>query len=185
MSYQLIIGLCWAVFIVYWGISALSAKRTVSRGPALWIVRVVILLFALAAVSKYGAREVSTAVFAQGPTAPLLGTICAIAGIGLAVWARVYLGHNWGMPMSKKENPELVTGGPYSYIRHPIYTGVLLAILGSSLVVASFFWLGIFVVGGAYFIFSAVQEEKLMLKTFPETYPAYKRRTKMLVPFIV
>jgi len=56
--------------------------------------------------------------------------LCAL-GIGLAIWARTYLGRNWGMPMSRKENPELVTSGPYAYVRHPIYTGLLIAMLGS------------------------------------------------------
>ncbi len=87
------------------------------------------------------------------------------------------------MPQSVKENPELVTSGPYAYIRHPIYTGVLVAMIGTALV-TSMLWLLIFVVTGGYFIYSALEEEKLMLKTFPDSYPAYKARSKMLIPFI-
>lgn len=58
-----------------------------------------------------------------------------VLGLGLAVWARIYLGRNWGMPTSTKEDPELVTSGPYRTIRHPIYTGILLAMIGSAIAV--------------------------------------------------
>lgn len=88
------------------------------------------------------------------------------------------------MPMSLKQNPELVTSGPYHYIRHPIYSGILLAMLGSS-ISSSFLWLILMAISGTYFIYSAVVEEKLMAKQFPKDYPEYKRKTKMLIPFIL
>jgi protein-S-isoprenylcysteine O-methyltransferase Ste14 len=88
------------------------------------------------------------------------------------------------MPRAIKENPELVTSGPYRYVRHPIYTGVLLALLGSTLV-AGPWWLIVFVIACIYFFYSAKQEEKRMLAAFPDTYPAYMQRTKMLVPFVL
>jgi protein-S-isoprenylcysteine O-methyltransferase Ste14 len=124
--------------------------------------------------------------FATGSVPPALGfasVALAAFGIGFAVWARTYLGRNWGMPRSIKENPELVTTGPYAYVRHPIYTGVLLALLGSVLM-SGLPWLIVFVVACGYFIYSAYQEEGVMLRTFPESYPPYKARTKMLIPFI-
>lgn len=87
------------------------------------------------------------------------------------------------MPMAVKEAPELVTTGPYATVRHPIYTGVILAILGSTLT-GGWWWLVIFVISTAYFIYAAMREEKEMAKTFPDTYPAYKARTKMLIPYV-
>jgi protein-S-isoprenylcysteine O-methyltransferase Ste14 len=110
-------------------------------------------------------------------------TLCAL-GVALAIWARVYLGKNWGMPMSRKEHPELVTTGPYAYVRHPIYTGLLLAMFGSAIAETAF-WLVPLVVVGAYFIYSARSEEKGMVEEFPERYPAYQKRTKILVPFLL
>lgn len=86
--------------------------------------------------------------------------------------------------MSVKQDPELVRSGPYRYIRHPIYTGILLAMIGAS-VASSIFWLAIFAISGIYFIYSAVQEEKLMMKQFPKVYPSYKSKTKMLIPFVI
>jgi protein-S-isoprenylcysteine O-methyltransferase Ste14 len=106
-----------------------------------------------------------------------------LAGLALAIWARIYLGRNWGMPMTQKEDPELVTSGPYSYIRHPIYTGILLAIVGS-VIAGGDFWLVFLVITAPYFIYSAVMEERLMMKQFPKVYPSYKSKTKMLIPFV-
>jgi len=109
--------------------------------------------------------------------------IVFLSGLLLAIWARVYLGKNWGMPMAQKQSPELVTTGPYRYIRHPIYTGILLAILGSILA-GAMYWFIFFVIAAPYFIYSALVEEKLMLKQFPKTFPQYKSKTKMLIPFV-
>ena len=74
--------------------------------------------------------------------------------------------------------------GPYAYVRHPIYTGVLLAMLGSALVSGPA-WALILIVAASYFVYAALQEEKIMLKEFPDTYPLYRKRTKMLIPFIL
>ena len=104
-------------------------------------------------------------------------------GITLAIWARRHLGRNWGMPMSLKEEPELVTSGPYKYIRNPIYSGMLLALLGTGLVLG-LPWLVAFVACSIYFIYSSKVEEKIMAEQFPQTYPEYKKRTKMLIPFV-
>ena len=86
--------------------------------------------------------------------------------------------------MTQKEDPELVTSGPYHLVRHPIYTGILVAGVGTA-VALSWTWLIAVVLAGIYFIYSATVEERYMAKKFPEAYPAYKRSTRMLVPFIL
>jgi protein-S-isoprenylcysteine O-methyltransferase Ste14 len=88
------------------------------------------------------------------------------------------------MPMSQKEDPELVTTGPYSKVRHPIYTGIISAMIGTALAL-SLLWLIVAAILGGYFIFSATREEKFMASQFPATYPAYKRSTRMLIPYIL
>lgn len=85
--------------------------------------------------------------------------------------------------MTLKQSPELVTGGPYHFIRHPIYTGIILMALGSALDVNIYWWVG-FIVGAIYFIYSAFAEEKLMLDQFPKVYPAYQSKSKMFIPYI-
>jgi len=88
------------------------------------------------------------------------------------------------MRMSRKDNPELVTTGPYALVRHPIYSGLLLAILGSA-IGQSVFWLLPLIVYGPQFILSARREEELLIEQFPERYPAYMERTKMLLPLVL
>jgi protein-S-isoprenylcysteine O-methyltransferase Ste14 len=183
--YNFLIILCWLVFLVYWGVSAFSAKKTVG-GMWRWFgIRVAILVIVLLVVGKSAANSpaIHTLKTAPNHLAGIIGVIITALGIAFAVWARKNLGANWGMPMTVKENPELVTSGPYNYVRHPIYTGVLLAILGSAFI-AGPFWIVIFIVACGYFTYSALREEKNMIAKFPDTYPAYKKRTKMLVPFI-
>jgi protein-S-isoprenylcysteine O-methyltransferase Ste14 len=105
-------------------------------------------------------------------------------GLGLAIFARINLGRNWGAPMSRKQEPELVTSGPYAVIRHPIYSGIMLAMLGSAMGQSAVWWL-LLICYGAYFIYSARRKEEFMSAQFGEAYRAYRRRTRMLMPFVL
>ena len=104
-------------------------------------------------------------------------------GIGLAIWARVFIGRNWSPRPAMKENHELVTTGPYAYVRHPIYTGILLAALGTALT-GTVFAIGVVVLTSIVFRSRIGKEEKIMLELFPNEYPVYQARTKRLVPFV-
>jgi len=77
----------------------------------------------------------------------------------------------------------LVTTGPYRHIRHPIYAGILLGLIGSAIAI-SVYWFVVVVLLGGYFVFSATVEERNMERLFPGTYSAYKSSTKMLIPFV-
>jgi protein-S-isoprenylcysteine O-methyltransferase Ste14 len=173
------IDIAWIIFWVYWIASAFGVKEgTGSRRR--------IPLSGLTALSVI----LVVRVFRGGSLAihsPVLGAIGAVlfaSGIALAIWARVHLGRNWGMPMSQKAEPELVTSGPYRVVRHPIYSGLLAALLGTALV-TNLIGLIIVVILGAYFYYSASVEEKNLTTTFPTAYPAYQTSTKMLIPFVL
>lgn len=183
-----VVGIGWLIFFAYWGISALSAKRNVRRRSWAWEIGVRIVLVAV--IVALARQPNSRAFFQDRASAPiqsiqsLAGLILCIAGFALAVWARQHLGRNWGMPMTLKEGHELVTSGPYSYVRHPIYTGMLLAVLGSALV-GGRVWLAILVLMVGYCLYSAWTEERIMMQQFPQQYAQYKRRTKALIPFVL
>jgi protein-S-isoprenylcysteine O-methyltransferase Ste14 len=184
--YRSIIAGLWLLFVAYWAVAAMGAKRNAS--PRLWrggigLRLVVILLVAtvLRSPSLRGFLEEAQRSASRSDTLSWIGVALCVLGFGLAIIARWHLGRNWGMPMSRKEQPELITSGPYAHIRHPIYTGLILAMLGSAMGV-NVSWALLLVPVGAYFIYSARREETVMLQLFPEQYAAYMARTGMLAP---
>jgi isoprenylcysteine carboxyl methyltransferase (ICMT) family protein YpbQ len=179
---DLVIGVGWIAFWIYWLAASAGAKTGHSKWARLAGVRValivlILLLLRLRVLKGHGYG------YTKDPLLWGIGLALWVAGLGLAVWARIYIGRNWGMPMSRKDDPELVKTGPYRTIRHPIYTGILLGMVGTTVAV-SVFWLVAVVMVGAYFIYSAFVEERNMTKLFPSAYPEYKQSTKMLIPFI-
>jgi len=181
-----IIVICWAVFWLYWLISAFGSKKNAksnfSRFMGIRFVLIILAAILFRLLNKHN-YSFQNRVATSNELVLTAGLIIFLLGLFTAIWARVYLGKNWGMPMSTKQHPELVTSGPYRYIRHPIYTGILLATIGSGLA-SSLFWLIVFAITAIYFVYSAVVEEKLMMKQFSKVYPSYKSKTKMLIPFI-
>lgn len=178
MALRTAILTAWAVFWVYWLISAFGVKASARprriRPPGLVAIAVVV---ALRAFGNGG-------LAVDNPVLQAIGTVLFASGLALAVWARIYLGRNWGMPMTEKAEPELVTSGPYHEVRHPIYSGILLAMLGTGLA-TNLWWLIVAAIVGAYFIYSATVEEKRLTSTFLDTYPPYKASTRMLIPFVL
>ncbi len=171
--------IAWIVFWVYWLVSAFGVKegrgsrrRTPLNGLAALSVIVLVRVF----------RGGSLAV--HSPVLGAIGSVVFAAGIVLAVWARIQLGRNWGMPMSQKDEPELITSGPYRLVRHPIYSGLLAGLLGTALV-TNLIGLIIAAILGVYFYHCASVEERNLTATFPTAYPTYRASTKMLIPFVL
>jgi protein-S-isoprenylcysteine O-methyltransferase Ste14 len=177
----LVIGIGWAVFWVYWLAASLRAKSSRGRGNLCAGSRIGLLVVGAWAIRLSFNR--GTGALGAGPVLSGAGVAVWVAGLGLAVWARLYLGRNWGMPMTRREDPDLVTTGPYRYIRHPIYTGIILGLTGTALATTLYLLIAAALVTG-YFAFSATREEKFLAAQFPEAYPAYRRSTKMLIPFV-
>jgi protein-S-isoprenylcysteine O-methyltransferase Ste14 len=179
---DIVIGAGWVVFSIYWIAASVGVKAGRTRWTRFAGIRVVIILAALLLLRLgvlKGHRAVTVDPWLQG-----IGLALFVLGLALAVWARMDIGRNWGMPMSEKADPELVTTGPYSAIRHPIYSGIILAMIGTTLAV-SLYWLIAVVLVGAYFLYSATMEERYMTEVFPDAYPRYKQSTKMLIPFVL
>jgi protein-S-isoprenylcysteine O-methyltransferase Ste14 len=179
-SVELVFAIGWAAFWIGWIAAAFSMKR----GSVQWshqlrvravLFIVVILLSRIGAFGGGGSHS--------NPLRAGLGLFLFALGLGFAIWARLHIGRNWGTPMSQKDDPELVTSGPYRLVRHPIYSGILLAGIGTA-VALNWLWLSAVFLAGMYFVYSALNEERYLTEQFPGTYPAYKRSSKMLVPFI-
>ena len=179
-SVELVFAVGWAAFVLYWLVAAFSMKR----GRVPWsrelriravIAAAAIVLIRLGAFRGHG---IDTDPWRAG-----VGLVLFTLGLGFAIWARMHLGRNWGTPMTRKDEPELVTSGPYHLVRHPIYSGILLAGAGTA-VALSWPWLTAVVLAGSYFLYSAAVEERYLTEQCPDDSPAYKRSTKRLVPFI-
>jgi protein-S-isoprenylcysteine O-methyltransferase Ste14 len=178
---ELVFAVGWGAFWLYWLLAAFSMKR----GRIPWSrelrIRVVIVAVAilLGRLGAFRGHRVNTDPWLAG-----IGLVLFSLGLAVAVWARVRLGRNWGTPMTQKIEPELVTSGPYRLVRHPIYSGILLAGVGT-VVALSWLWVTVVALAGVYFLYSARVEERYLTDQFPDDYPPYKRSTKMLVPFIL
>jgi protein-S-isoprenylcysteine O-methyltransferase Ste14 len=175
---RIVVIVAWVVLGVCWFASAFGAKegsgarRRVPLNAVTALVVILLLRFA-----GGGSPAVHSQVLGG------IGAFVCVLGIALAIWARVDLGRNWGMPMTQKVEPELITSGPYRLVRHPIYSGLLIAMLGTALV-TNLLGLVIVAVMAGYFYYCASVEERNLSATFPSAYPAYRRSTKMLLPFL-
>ncbi len=177
---EFVLAVIWAAFWLYWLAAAFSMKR----GHVPWSrelgIRAVIGLIAILLLRVGVFRDHG---FNAGAWSASVGLALVALGLGFAVWARVHIGRNWGSPMTQKDDPALVTTGPYHLVRHPIYSGILVATVGTA-VALSWTWLTAAALAGIYFIYSATVEERYLTKQFPDTYPGYRRSTKMLVPWL-
>lgn len=103
-------------------------------------------------------------------------------GLAIALWARAALGTNWSGAIAFKEGHELIQRGPYAYVRHPIYSGLLLMGLGTTLASARVSSLLMLVLALILLAIKARYEERLMIRHFPAAYPPYRARVKALIP---
>ena len=181
---RLAIAMLWLGWLGYWLIAARAVKRARWRESAwscvLHAVPLVLCAFLLTASDWLPAALRDR--FAPGaPVLPLLGMVSVAIGLGFAVWARRHLGRNWSARITVKENHALVRSGPYQVVRHPIYSGLLLALAGTALATGE--WRGVLAVACAVLAFALKirVEESRMRETFPE-YEGYRRRVPALVP---
>jgi protein-S-isoprenylcysteine O-methyltransferase Ste14 len=184
MIANIVIGICWLAFLAAWAILAMffgvAGRRNSSVGArGVRLLLVVVIFIAI----QYGVRAPVRPLVGAGGNLATAGALLCVAGVAFAIWARVALGRNWGMPMTLHEDPELVTSGPYRYVRHPIYTGLSAMLIGTSLAYPLAALPCVLMI--AYSVVSALREERDMEKQFPEAYPEYKKHSKMLVPFLL
>lgn len=189
MLNKIVLG-SWIVFVTYWIVSAVTVKKDADarwwrQGRFFSLGRLVIIVVLTLVFPHVIGRIFSySTMSSQDLIVRALGTGLTVSGIGFAIWARWHLGKNWSSHPAVKENHELVTTGPYRFIRHPIYTGMITAIVGSELASFRAVWFFFFIVMGTTILYRVPVEERMMMQTFPDRYPAYKKSTNALIPFI-
>ena len=188
-----ILNVSWIALLIFWLASARLTKRRAKSVPwararnvaiRLGLAILFIAIFQTASMRHEATRLNLMGTFLDTPVLRIFDFAVAIMGLLFATWARITIGRNWGMPMSLRENHELVTRGPYAWVRHPIYTGLFMALLGTTL----FYLLPLSILFSLllsiYYFYAACREERTMLKRFPEQYPKYQKRTKMFFPLL-
>ena len=181
--------LCWVVIVCIWLISALSVKPTKERQPfpgrLLYLLLVIVVAILLSRkILQLQLAQLARTVLPHTLWTGLLADVIVLAGLVVAVWARVVLGGNWSARVTLKEEHELIQRGPYRIVRHPIYSGLLLMILGTTVLVGQVSGFVALLIWFCGVWIKLRQEEDLLTRRLPG-YSEYKARTKALVPFVL
>lgn len=189
-SWGCLIEVTWFAWALYWVWSARGIKAPMRRDGVVSMLRYrlpVALGFALLFVLAQGRgpgwlyRHVASA----GTWAPPLGWLLVLLCLAFACWARVTLGRNWSATVQVKQDHELVVVGPYRRVRHPIYTGMLLGVLGTILAIGALPGLLVLALVGGGFWIKLRHEEAWMRQQFGAAYVDYMRRTRALIPGVL
>ncbi|MBL8077310.1 MAG: isoprenylcysteine carboxylmethyltransferase family protein [Anaerolineales bacterium] len=187
VPYWEIICICWAVFWSYWTIRELRwhrSKRKVALTFTVFNSGLLYLGFIMVLLGRSVPSWLGLLLLPQAIPIQILGTVFAIAGVGFAIWSRQSLSSNWSRNVAILENQQFIHSGPYTIVRHPIYTGILLALLGSTLVSSTLGNLLGFIFAMISLWQKARTEEKLLITEFGQQYADYQRDVRFLIPLI-
>jgi protein-S-isoprenylcysteine O-methyltransferase Ste14 len=185
-----VVTICWIVLLLYWLVSSFFVKRSaIPRGRwwIIWRVAVVVIVILINRLDASGSPyfvSLFRLFFQSSFSLVIPGSVLTILGLLGAIWARAYLGRNWSGYATYKEHQELVTTGPYRFVRHPIYTSMMLMFIGTILDYGALLISIILVIGAISFILRAKKEEEIMIKLFGKQYTDYMKRTKRWIPWI-
>jgi protein-S-isoprenylcysteine O-methyltransferase Ste14 len=179
------IGLCWLAWLIYWIVMAFGAKRTIERGGFL-AYRVVgaIVFLVLAGVGLLLHIHPHSHAWHTSLGLGVVTDAIVLAGVAFTVWARVTLGRNWSAEVTFKDDHELIESGPYALARHPIYTGLILMVLGAAINYGEPLGFALFATVCAAIGWKARLEERIMSSHFP-VYADYRRRVRAIIPFVL
>jgi protein-S-isoprenylcysteine O-methyltransferase Ste14 len=175
---------CWGVVVLTWAAAALynvrhaPRERNRTRLGQTWLVVVAAVCAAVALVMRRYWQD----LVVEASWVRFLGFIVLAVSTVFTVWARISLGTMWSLGSEVKGHHELRTGGAYAVTRHPIYTGLLGMLLGTTLLNGVRQWIVLFPAGLILLTFKARQEERLLLRTFPGKYERYREQVPQLVP---
>ena len=175
----------WYLFAAYWAITLIGVKRTKTREKSfdrLVTLVVVVLAYNLLFATWLRIGPLRLRFVPDESWIAWTGIAVTWVGTAVAIWARTCIGANWSARVTLKEDHKLIRSGPYAYVRHPIYTGMLLGCVGAALVVGE--WRGVLAVVLLLAAHSrkAMREESLLTREFGDEYISYRRSTGFLFP---
>lgn len=184
----------WALWAVSWMIAAVWSSRAAARAPSgehlvHWVLTVsgFVLLFSGLGprhLNRYAWLHAYSSPSADGPLQWSMFAL-VVAGCAFAWWARIHLGALWSGTVTRKADHRIVDTGPYRFVRHPIYTGIIAASIGLAAQEGSLRgWLGAALIAVGYWVKGGLEERFLRQELGPDDYDAYRARTPMLVPFL-
>jgi protein-S-isoprenylcysteine O-methyltransferase Ste14 len=185
--YWEIISVCWVIFWVYWSFGPprrRSSKRKVARTFTVLNTGLLYLGFILVLLGRSVPGLPGLLVVPQTILIDMTGTVFAITGVAFAIWSRHLLSHNWSGEVAITEGQQFIRRGPYAIVRHPIYAGMLLALLGTTLVSSTAGSLLGFVLAILALWQKSCIEEQFLIVEFGEPYTRYQREVKSLIPFL-
>ena len=175
---------CWGTVVVVWIVGALynagRAPRATIRGPV--VSAELLAAIALCAVIAIPAHRIGAYLSVGAVWVRLLGLALLVASTAFALWARFSLGTMWSAAPRVGGDQRLRTEGPYAVTRHPIYTGLLGMLLGTTLLGGVGEWWVLVAMGLIAFEAKIRMEERLLVATFPDEYPRYRRAVPQLIP---
>lgn len=177
----------WLLWAGYWVVAARYRKpvrRRQSRSARLAFLAQGLLTALLLAPLRWWSDWLDAQLIGGGWTRYWTAVAIILAGLALAIWARRALGDNWSGSVTVKEDHELVQSGPYRWIRHPIYSGILLMILGTGLASGRVHGLLAFPIALIALWLKSGVEERWMESEFGDRYTAYRNRSWALVPWL-
>ena len=181
---------CWVIFVLFWLVTAFFSKRSIERqsltSRLAYTIPVLIAYFLiLEGINNKQFMFLDFSILPNTFYIMILGLAITVLGLILTLSARISLGTNWSGAVTFKENHKLIEKGPYAFVRHPIYSGILLMGLGTIIFVGNFIGvIGLVLLFISLFI-KLKQEEKLMIEHFKKEYIDYKKRTKALIPYLL
>ena len=183
-----IIGILWVAWVAYWLVAArhtLTNQRTESLLTGASYRILLVLGIILLAYPGYRLGPANPLLWTQSAITVAIGLGLTIIGLGIAVWARRHLGKYWSGRITLKVDYRLIQSGPYAFVRHPIYTGILLALLGTVLSIGTVRSCIAIVLMFLSFVVKLTLEERWLCAHFGAEYEAYRRRVKALIPYVV
>ncbi|HUK26226.1 MAG TPA: isoprenylcysteine carboxylmethyltransferase family protein [Terriglobales bacterium] len=175
----------WIIFALYWLVSAFKTRRTRKSESLLSRYGVMLIVacgFVFLFDSDSGAGWLRLRFASHDLAVEIAGVALTWLGIGLTLWARFHLGENWSAKVTIKEGHELIRSGPYAHLRHPIYSGLLLAVAGSALEIGEvrcLIGMAIIAVG---FSIKARKEESMLREQFGSAFDEHRKHTGFLLP---